>query len=406
MSKRLIMIGNLWFFFLFCVSVQAADWPQFLGVGRDGVASAEEAAVPSKLSSLKLLWEHAVGQGHAGPAVVGGKVIVFHRQEDQAVAECLSAMTGQPLWKTSWPTDYVDSFGMDEGPRAVPTIAEGRVYLLGADGWLRALDLENGKLLWELDTEKEFASPQGFFGRASAPLVVENKVIHCTGGKHAVVALDAATGKLLWAAGEDEASYASPVLASPDYLLCWLRNQIVSIKLIDGEVLQRKDHRPEINASVSAATPVRTSAGWFLSAEYDLGCSLWKLEHSGAFQLEWSEAQLLNCHYATPVVAGDLVFGLHGRQERGMTLRCIDVAQKKLCWESSKLKGGTLLRVRDKLLVLTESGELWLVHATAENFHLLDSMQILRAGHRSYAAYSDGLYFARDAEKLVALQLL
>ena len=88
-----------------------------------------------------------------------------------------------------------------------------------------------------------------------------------------------------------------------------------------------------------------------------------------------------------------------------MTLRCISVGEKKMCWESERVKGGTLLRVKDKLLVLTEEGELWVVRASAAKLELLASTQLLRSGHRSYAAYSDGLYFARDGAKLVALRL-
>jgi outer membrane protein assembly factor BamB len=397
-------------FFHFCLvlmslPLQAADWPQFLGPTRDGVASAEEAALPEKLPLADPLWAHAVGEGHAGPVVVGGKVIIFHRQQDQAVAECLEAKTGTVLWQQRWPTSYKDSFGMDQGPRAVPSVADGRIYLHGADGWLRALELESGKLLWELDTEKEYASPQGFFGRASAPLIAGGKVILCTGGKQAVMALDAVTGKPVWTAGDDEASYASPVLVGSDLLLCWLRNHLTTIRLKDGKEVQRAYYRPKIEASVNAATPVLTASGWFLSAEYDLGSSVWSMDPSGALKTEWMETELLNCHYATPVAHQNWVFGFHGRQERGMTLRCIDVAQKKLCWESDKLPGGTLLRVKDKLLILTEAGELWLARATAEKFDLLDSMQILRAGHRSYAAYANGIYFARDAAKLMAFRL-
>ena len=88
-----------------------------------------------------------------------------------------------------------------------------------------------------------------------------------------------------------------------------------------------------------------------------------------------------------------------------MTLRAIQTTKPLKLWESPRVRGGTLLRVKDKLLVLTEEGELWLVRAVAEKFDLLGSVQILRAGHRSYAAYSDGIYYARDATQLVALRL-
>lgn len=89
-----------------------------------------------------------------------------------------------------------------------------------------------------------------------------------------------------------------------------------------------------------------------------------------------------------------------------MKLRCISLATGEVAWECPDgLPGGTLLVVGDKLLVVTEQGELWVVRASAEKFDRLASWQILGSGHRSHAAYSDGILYARDSERLVAVKL-
>jgi len=49
-----------------------------------------------------------------------------------------------------FPTHYRDDFGFDNGPRATPTVAGGRVFTFGAEGLLHALDLETGAMLWQL----------------------------------------------------------------------------------------------------------------------------------------------------------------------------------------------------------------------------------------------------------------
>jgi hypothetical protein len=64
-----------------------------------------------------------------------------------------------------------------------------------------------------------------------------------------------------------------------------------------------------------------------------------------------------------------------------------------------------LILVGDKLLLHTESGELWIIQATPEKFQLLRSSQITRAGHRSHAAFANGLLYARDAEKMVVVKV-
>jgi outer membrane protein assembly factor BamB len=394
------------FFLALSSSLAAADWPQFLGPQRDGVAAAEEPALPDSLPDTEPLWTHAVGEGHAGPIVIGDKVVIHHRSGSEEIAEALSAKDGTVLWRQTWPATYRDGFGFDNGPRAVPAALGGKLVLHGADGMVRALDLAKGELLWEVDTAKEFESPQGFFGRACAPLITtDGKVILTPGGQAAVAALDLATGKTLWATAGDEASYASPVLATPTTLLCWLRNRLSTLSLADGKMLAQEHYRPEIEASVSAATPIQAGSGWFITAEYDVGSSLWELGQNGSLTKAWQEESLLNAHYATPVALGQTVFGFDGRQERGMTLRAIDITQRKVLWNSPQTPGGTVLRVKDKLLVLTEDGELWLVKATPEKFEQLATQQILSAGHRSYAAYSGGVYYARDGKRLVAVRV-
>jgi hypothetical protein len=72
-----------------------------------------------------------------------------------------SARTGERIWASDYPTGYVDDFGFDPGPRATPTIAEGRVYTFGAEGMLNCWELASGKNLWRVDTKKEFAPRKG-----------------------------------------------------------------------------------------------------------------------------------------------------------------------------------------------------------------------------------------------------
>ena len=74
-------------------------------------------------------------------------------------------------------------------------------------------------------------------------------------------------------------------------------------------------------------------------------------------------------------------------------------------WESPQVHGGTLLLVKETLVVVTEAGELWLVEATPQTFHQVATAQILRAGHRSYPALSDGILYARDGRQMVAVDL-
>ncbi|HEY2574066.1 MAG TPA: PQQ-binding-like beta-propeller repeat protein [Verrucomicrobiaceae bacterium] len=398
----------------------AADWPQFLGPNRDGVADESEAAITTSFPSSgpKILWRAKLGTGFAGPAVADGKVIVFHRTGDKAVVQALDATTGKEVWSFSAVTDYTDSFGFDNGPRATPTIAGGKVIVHGADGLVHALDLKTGAKLWRYDTVKELKSPQGFFGRSCAPLVVGRNVIITAGGSNdkgaaGVVALKLDDGTPAWQAVDDEASYSSPIVRG-DTLVCWLRNQIVVCDSETGIIQFQQHHRSDMDASVNAATPIWCGAdSLFTSACYGVGGSLWKMsvtrvpKHSPQVELKqvWTGEGSLDCHYGTPVYYDKHLYGFHGRQEQGQTLRCILAADGKLRWESPRVRGGGIIRVKDTLVLVTEDGELWLVAASPDKFNQLAAAQILRAGHRSFPAFANGILYARDGKELVAVDL-
>lgn len=397
-----------------------ADWPQFLGPHRDGVADETEAAVTASFPSSgpKVIWRAKLGTGFAGPAVADGKVIVFHRTGDQTQVQALDAASGKELWSHAATTDYVDSFGFDNGPRATPTIAGGRVIVHGADGMVQALDLKNGAKLWRYDTVKELKSPQGFFGRACAPLGAGKNVIITAGGSNGkgaagVIALKLEDGTLAWQSVDDEASCSSPIVKG-DALICWLRNKIVVCDSESGIIEYQQHLRSDMDASVNAATPVWCGTDLlFTSACYGVGGSLWKMtvtrvpKHSPQVELKplWTGEGALDCHYGTPVFHGKQLYGFHGRQEQGQTLRCIQAADGKSLWDSPRVRGGGVIRVKDTLVIVTEDGELWLVAATPEKFNQLASAQILRAGHRSIPAFADGILYARDGKELVAVDL-
>ena len=119
----------------------AFDWPQFLGPDRNGTYTGPPLSDTWGTSGPKVVWRKQVGQGFAGPAVVQGRVLLFHRVANEEVLELLDAKTGASIWRYAYPTTYRDDFGFDEGPRALPVVANGVVYTFGAQGQLHAFDL-------------------------------------------------------------------------------------------------------------------------------------------------------------------------------------------------------------------------------------------------------------------------
>jgi outer membrane protein assembly factor BamB len=384
------------------------DWPQFLGLTRDGVYAGKDLAETWPAGGPKVLWTKKVGAGWSGPVVAGGKLILFHRVGDKETVDCLEAESGKVIWKGDYDTAYQDDFGFDPGPRSTPAIDGGHVYTFGAEGMLSCWEMKSGKRVWNVDTKQQLEAGKGFFGIVCSPLIEGDKVILNVGGKGAgIVAFDKNSGEKLWQATEDEAGYSSPVAASfggKRYVLSLTRSGLVGLDPKNGKVFFEHPFRSRSNASVNAATPVLVDDLVFISASYGTGAALLKFNEDGPKQL-WANDDSLSCHYATPIYRDGWLFGFDGRQEQGCNLRCVELKSGKVKWNEAGFGAGTMMRAGNDLLILSENGELIRAAASPDGFKAKDRTQILGHETRAYAALANGLYFARDRGKLVCVDL-
>ena len=386
-----------------------ADWPQFLGPERNGNYTGPPFARVWGKDGPPVRWKRDVGAGFAGVAVSGSRLILLHRLGDRAVVECLEASTGKQTWKADHTTDYRDDFGFDDGPRATPAVADGRVFTFGAEGRLSCWKLETGEPVWNVDTAKTFGTGKGYFGRACSPLVESNLVVMNLGGRDGagIVAFEAGSGKVRWQVTKDEASYSAPVVATIQgrrLFLVLTREALVALQPADGRLIFRHPWRPAMSASVSAAVPLVVEDQIFLSASYGAGASLFRFKETGPETI-WADDDTLSNHYATSVYHQGFLYGWHGRQEQGCELRCVELKSGKVRWRESGLKAGTVTLAGDELLVLTERGELIRSRATPEGFKPIARAQVLPSEVRAAPALANGLMFARSRKQLVCLDL-
>jgi outer membrane protein assembly factor BamB len=389
------------------VATTASDWPQFLGPQRNGTSS--EPIGANALRSPKLLWKKEIGAGFSAPVVENDKLIIFHRLENREIVECLKAPTGERMWRFDYDTAYRDDFGFDEGPRGTPAIADGRVYTFGAEGVLHAIDLATGKKIWRLDTQTKFGVKKGFFGAATSPLLDSGKVIVNVGGPNGagVVALDAKNGNILWTATNDEAGYSSPIAATlggKRSILCLTRAGLVAIDPPSGKVRFQFPWRSRNNASVNAAVPIVERDHVFLSASYNTGAILLKVTGDQLTKV-WSSDEALSNHYASSVSKDGYVYGFHGRQEYGQSLRCIELATGKVEWSVDDFGAGTVTLLGDRLLLIRESGEAVIAPAVPQGYHPESKSQLLPRVVRSYPAIANGRIFLRNEKTLAVYSI-
>jgi outer membrane protein assembly factor BamB len=408
MAERTPLLVRIAILSLLAGCAVAQDWPQFLGPGRNGVYSGNDLAAKWPAAGPAVLWKREVGAGFSSPVVAEGRLILFHRVGEKEVVEALDAATGRAIWSFDYPTKYRDDFGFDEGPRATPTVAGGRIYTFGAEGALHCLDFATGKKLWSVDTHKEFQVSKGYFGAAGAPLVDGGRVLMNIGGALAgLAAFDAATGKTLWTVPNQEASYSSAVAASIQgsrHALFFTRSGLVDVDPADGKVRYELPWHARMKASVNAATPIVVDDFVFVSASYGTGAVLLQIGANGLKKI-WASDDALTNHYATSVYKDGFLYGYHGRQEEGPSLRCIDFKTGTVRWSIDSFGGGTITLAGDRLLIMREGGELVLASATPSAFRQISSAKVLAGTVRAYPAIANGRMYVRNEKKLISLSL-
>lgn len=397
---------------LFSVSVAwGEDWPQFLGPNRDGRSSEKGLAESWPKSGPQVVWRRPVGHGYSGPVVAGERVIVFHQPEGDELLECLHSATGERAWALGYPCDYPGGYGTGPGPRATPSIVADRVYSYGAAGVLQCVGLETGKLLWRRDLSKEYQIPENFFGIGSSPLVMDDRVYVNVGAPEGagLAAFDAHSGKTVWATTNDTASYSSPVAATVQdkpFVFFFARSGLHGVDPSNGKERFFFPWRARINASVNAATPLVRGDRVFITSSYGTGAALLGIKPDGGVEKVWTSQKVMSSQYNTPVLRNREIYGIDGREDGDVArLACVEFDTGKLLWRAEGFGCAAILLVADKLLMLTQVGELVLADAVPTAYRERARARLLDAPCRPQPALSNGQFYARNERELIRVDL-
>jgi len=386
------------------------DWGTFLGPSGNGRSSLKGMTAPWPAGGPRLVWHCKLGEGYCGPAVAKGRCVICDRVGQEIRVRCLSAETGRELWEKRYPTDYVDTFGYDGGPRAAAVIADDAVITFGPEGRLECRSLADGTSRWQIDTSATYHVVRNFFGVSAAPLVVdvgkERLVIVQVGGSppgsappsperldlvkgldSGLVAFDLATGRECWRSSDQLASYSTPVRATldgRDSILAWMRDRFLVVDPATGGVRADFRWRADELFSVVAASPVVAGNEVLLSETYGPGSVLLKVAPASLQPVRQDPAgsrpnRSLKSHWATPVLHDGYLYGSSGRNAGDALLVCADWKTGGIRWSEAGLGRSSVTGVEDHLIVLGEFGDLVLVKATPDAYTEVSRARLVAA---------------------------
>ncbi len=391
-------------------AVVGEDWPQWRGPNRDGRAPTGPLRTDWTGRPPQRLWSVPLGGGYSSCAVVGNRLYTQDYADGEEGVVCFDAASGQRLWRYSYPADYR---GTDSsyaiGPRATPTLHQGRIYTVGAAGKVLCLQEVDGQpqRLWERDLQ-EFGASIPRWGWACSPLIEGDMVIVQPGGRNAAVAaLDRDRGTTLWTAGNDSAGYSSPVaatIAGRRWIFAFTGRSLLLLQP-DGTIADRFSWPTQYE--VNAATPLVVDQYVFISSDYGQGCALLRVEASGdggrLVPVYVRRGRGLQNHHSSSVYRNGYLYGFDGNQPA--FLRCVRFAdgQPLPDWDAGReVDKGSLILAGEHLLIQTERGDLCLVAATPDSFQLLGKLQGVLSGNNNWATPTlvRGRLYLRDERQL------
>lgn len=377
------------------------EWPGFRGPARDGVIAGVSIDTDWAASPPVERWRQPVGPGWSSFAVHGAYFYTQEQRGDREFVSCYSLETGEPVWRHGTLTRFWEA-NAGAGPRATPTLHDGRVYAFGATGTLSVVDAADGSLIWSRDVAADTDVDVPTWGFSSSPLVVGDLVIVAAVGK--LAAYDTASGESRWFGPDGGDGYSSPHLLSlggVQQVLLLSRAGAVSMLPGDGSQVWKYDWEGRgriVQPALTADGDLLLSRGettGLRRVAVDSGPDGWTVEE------RWSTRRL------KPYFSDFVVHRGHAYGFDGNILAAIDVESGDRAWKGGRYGSGQLILLSDQdlLLVIAEMGDMVLVSATPDGFRELARTSALDGKTWNHPVLVGDLLLVRNDEEMVAFRL-
>jgi outer membrane protein assembly factor BamB len=379
------------------------DWPEFRGTKRDGVVRG--ATYSAAWNEPDMLWRIPIGEGWSSFCVVGPLAFTQWQEDEMEVTVCLQASTGAEVWRHADKARFDEAMG-GPGPRATPTYADGRLFVLGATGILNSFDPKTGSVIWSVNILDDAKAGNIQWAMSGSPLVTGGRVIVSPGGTEnaSLIAYDAETGEQAWKAGKAIASYSSPQLSTiggRDQILIFNGVGLHAHDPENGQPLWHHDFTTECKICV-AQPGVVDGSSILLSLGYSVGSMMIDVEETDGTwtSSERWKSRRLKSKFNDFVIRDGHAYGI----DEGI-LTCIKLESGNRAWKGIRCGYGQLILAGDTLVILSEKGEVIFVKADPAEATELGRIKAIDGKTWNHPVIANGLLFVRNASAAACFKL-
>jgi outer membrane protein assembly factor BamB len=413
-SLTLILLGT--------TQLIAIDWNQYHGRRSDNKTDELITSTNWLKKSAAQKWKVKTPLGFSSFSCEGTKAFTLVAQEDEdglmrEVCIALDTRSGNRLWET-WlcRMDYKSGGGNSgapnnsggDGPRSTPSVFNGKVWVYDSDMNLYCIDAKDGNILWDVSVLKEHAGRNIKWKNSSAPLIEGNQVIVYGGGPgQSLLAFNRENGELTWKKADETATHATPIATTIHgvrQVIFFCTSGLVSVEPETGVELWRQSFPFKVS---TAASPVVAGDLVYCSAGYGVGAGLYRISKNGSrFSSTevWRKKNDMFNHWSTPIYHEGHLYGMFSFKKYGNgPLQCIELETGKTKWSKDGYGPGNVILSGDKLIALSDNGELSVVNATPSKYMELARRKVLSGKCWSTPILSNGLVLARSTEEAVCI---
>jgi outer membrane protein assembly factor BamB len=394
-------------------------WPRFRGADFDNIGKTRDRLADHwPEAGPQTLWSVELGEGHAAPAVLNGRVFLLDYDEAARAdaLRCFSLADGREIWRRSYALPAKRNHGLS---RTIPAVTDECIVTIGPRCHVSCVETETGAFRWGMDLQKDYGTTEPLWFTGQCPLIDNHLVILAPAGPDALLmAVDCNTGEIAWKTPNPNGwkmshSSVMPVTLHGERMYVYAAAGGMAGVSLDGALLWEVPWSASVIAPSLVPVPGNRI---FITAGYGAGSLMVQIDktdegYAARVLAKNGPKDWLACEQQTPILHDGLLYGIMPKDGGALKRQfvCYDPASGRQVWSSGKTHRfglGPFFLADGKFYVLADDGTLTMLRASRSGYEQLAQHRVLD-GHDAWGpiALAGTRMLLRDSTRMVCIEI-